>query len=426
MIPPSARRTILVVSQVYVPDPAAVGQQMADAAAELARRGHRVVVFTADRGYDDPSARYPRRELRDGVEIRRFPLSSLGKASIAVRLLGGVLFVVQAIVRGLFLRRVDTILVSTAPPMASFAAVVIALVRRARIKYWVMDLNPDQLVAMRVVAADSIPARVFDWLNRLVLRRASDVVVLDRFMAERVNRKLDVSEKLAVIPPWPHEDAGTVVAHGDNPFRARHALAGKFVVMYSGNHAPSNPLDTLLEAAKRLAGDPRLVFLFVGGGVGKRAVELAAAESPNIVSLPYQPLADLRYSLSAADVHVVSVGDAVVGIVHPCKAYGAMAVARPLLLLGPDPCHVSEIVAEHDLGWHVAHGDVSGVERVLRAMLAADAAEIAAKGARARELVQRALSKAALCGRFCDVVEHGGDPRPVSRAVPPPAPSPLP
>ena len=414
-LPP--RQTILVISQVYVPDPAAVGQQMADAAAELARRGHRVVVFTADRGYDDPTHAYPRREQLHGVEVRRFRFSSLGKGSIAVRLLGGVIFMLQAIAAGLFVRGLDTVLVSTSPPMASFAAVVIAAVRRARIKFWVMDLNPDQLVALGIVGARSVPARVFDWLNRLVLRRASDVVVLDRFMAERVNRKLDVHDKMAVIPPWPHDDAGALVAHADNPFRARHGLAGRFVVMYSGNHAPSNPLDTLLAAARRLAHEPRLLFLFVGGGLGKQAVERAAAELPNIVSLPYQPLAELRHSLSAADVHVVSVGDAVVGIVHPCKAYGAMAVSRPLLLLGPDPCHVSDLLAENDLGWHVAHGDVDGAERALRAMLAASAEELAGKGARARDLVDRALSKGALCGRFCDVVERGGAPAARTAAV---------
>jgi hypothetical protein len=31
-------------------------------------------------------------------------------------------------------------------------------------------------------------------------------------------------------------------------FRARYGLKHKFVVMYSGNHSPIHPLDTLLEA----------------------------------------------------------------------------------------------------------------------------------------------------------------------------------
>ena len=38
---PSAAKTILIISQTFVPDPASVGQHMADVAFELARRGHK-------------------------------------------------------------------------------------------------------------------------------------------------------------------------------------------------------------------------------------------------------------------------------------------------------------------------------------------------------------------------------------------------
>ncbi|WP_410963599.1 hypothetical protein, partial [Salmonella sp. SAL4455] len=46
-----SQRTVVILTQVYVPDPASLGQYMHDVAMELVRRGTRVVVFTADRGY---------------------------------------------------------------------------------------------------------------------------------------------------------------------------------------------------------------------------------------------------------------------------------------------------------------------------------------------------------------------------------------
>jgi colanic acid biosynthesis glycosyl transferase WcaI len=398
-------RTFLFLSQVYVPDPASVGQHMADAAAELVRRGHRVIVLTSDRGYDDRSVRYPRREVIDGVDVRRIPWTSFGKHSMLHRLAGGLSFTLQAIARSLLLGRLDAIVVSTTPPMVPLAALAIAALRRAAIKYWVMDLNPDQLVALGVVGESSPVVRIFDWLNRRILGRASDVVVLDRFMAARVNRKLDVGGKLTIIPPWPHEDHLEPVDHRENPFRARHGLERKLVVMYSGNHGPSNPISTILEAARRLQGMPEMVFLFVGGGVGKREVEAAA--SSNIRSLPYQPLGELRYSLSAADVHLVTVGDGVVGIVHPSKIYAALAVGRPVLLVGPEESHVGEILRERDVGWRVSQGDVDGAERILRAIAHMSPAELSARGDRGRSLMTSRFSKAALCGQFCDVVERG-------------------
>jgi glycosyltransferase involved in cell wall biosynthesis len=403
----SDERTLLVLTQVYMPDPTSVGQHIADAAAELAGRGYRVVVLTSNRGYDDPSVRYKRREAIQGVTVRRLPLSSFGKRSFALRLVGGVLFVSQAAVRGLLVRRVDAILVSTSPPMCPLAAVIISTVRRVPILYWAMDINPDQAVAVKIVSESSLAARGFNWMNRLILRRARRVVALDRFMADRLFAKYPAADKTAILPPWPHEGELAVVEREGNPFRSEHRLDGKFVLMYSGNHSPSNPLDTLLEAALRLQDVPELMFVFVGGGIGKKQVEgiIREHKPTNILSLPYQPMSDLKYSLSAADVHVVSLGDGLEGILHPCKVYGAMAVARPVLYFGPAPSHVSEILGAFDIGWRVRHGDVAGAVETIRRIHATDRDELQRMGDRARLAMEQRFSKSRLCGQFCDVVE---------------------
>ncbi|MCH8270983.1 MAG: glycosyltransferase family 4 protein [Planctomycetes bacterium] len=400
---------MLLLSQVYVPDPASVGQHLHDAAVEMVSRGWTVRVLTSARGYDDPSVRYAARETIDGVEIRRLPWSSFGKRSIKVRIVGGLSFMAQAVVRATLSRRPTCILVSTSPPMCSAAALFVSFVRRVPITYWVMDLNPDQVIAMGKVSERSLSARTLNAFNRLILGRSKSVIALDRFMAERVNSKRDVSAKLEVMPPWPHEDAMDAIEHADNPFRTAHNLNGKFVVMYSGNHSPANPISTVVEAAERLKDRADIVFMFIGGGLEKQKVEAALERgATNIVSLPYQPMSELKYSLSAADAHVVTLGDAVVGMVHPCKVYGAMAAARPILFVGPAPSHVSELIDEYKIGWRVEHGDAEGAAGVIRRMADAPESDRRDMGRRATEAIRSGLSKRALCGRFCDVIEREG------------------
>src|SRR5207244_2973591 len=177
---------------------------------------------------------------------------------------------------------------------------------------------------------------------------------------------------------------------------------------YSGNHSPANPLSTLLGAAIQLRDDADLRFLFVGGGLGKKEVEAVLAEHKlsNALSLPYQPLADLRYSLSAADVHVVSLGEEMVGIIHPCKIYGAMAVARPILFFGPRPSHISDLLDAHRIGWHVGHGDVAGAVETIRRVKSTSVAELQPMGELAQRILGESLSQDALCGRFCDALEE--------------------
>lgn len=403
----SARKTLLILSQVYPPDPAAVGQHIADAAEEMVRRGWRVVIYTSARGYDDTSQRYPRRECRNGVEVRRLPLSSFGKRSIAVRLAAQGLFLLQAVAFGLWVRGVRLVLVSTSPPFAGLGGSFIAWLRRVPLVWWVMDLNPDQMIVAGKIGPRSIPARVFDWINRTTMRRARDIVVLDRFMRDRVLAKLTVPEKIRVIPPWPHDDGLVFGPSKPNAFRTAHGLDEAFVVMYSGNHALQHPLDTLLQAAARMAEDSSLRFLFVGGGAGKAAVESRiTAGSRNILSLPYQPFAGLGESLAAADVHVVAMGDDMVGIVHPCKIYGALAVGRPILFLGPAESHAGEILAGGNFGRGLRHGDVGGVVAAIRELMALDTAAREALGREARALAGDRYSRMTALGRFCDVLER--------------------
>ena len=403
----AARKTILLLSQVYVPDPASVCQHFHDAAAELVKRGWRVRVLASARGYDDPTRRYPLRETLDGVDVRRLPFSSFGKRSIPIRLLGQSLFLAQAFMRGLFTPGLAGVLVSTSPPMCSIIAVLIATIRRQPIAYWAMDINPDQMVALGKIREGSLAARVFNWINRRILTRAKVIVALDRFMADRLRAKCDIPGKVCVLPPWPHEEALDLVDHADNPFRKAHELDGKFVVMYSGNHSPANPIDTVIEAASRLHERSDIVFMFIGGGLAKREVEQAiAAGASNIRSLPYQPMDQLRYSLSAADAHVVTIGDGVVGIVHPCKVYGAMAVARPILFVGPAPSHVADLLDKHNVGWRVEHGDVEGAVMAIEAAAALTDSDRRKLGLHACQTVAEFLSKPVLCGAFCDAAEE--------------------
>ena len=382
---------------------------MADAAARLAARGLRVVVFTANRGYNDPSSRYKSREVIDGVEIIRLPFSSFGKGSILVRVLAQSLFLLQCIVRGVFTRGLKAMLVSTSPPMCSAAAMVISSIRGAPIKYWVMDLNPDQMVEMGWIKPTSPAVKLLDWFNRRILKRATDVIALDRFMADRLLGKLDIEDKLTIIPPWPLDGHLEIINHEDNPFRQEHKLNGKFVIMYSGNHSVCTPLRTILDAALQMQDVPNVVFMFIGDGSGKKEVDDTIAEHKpnNIVSLPYQPLSQIKYSLSAADVHLVVVGPSEVGVRHPCKVYGAMALSRPILLVGPDPCHASDLVDAHQLGWHIPHGDVDGAIARIKDMVGLAHEDLQVMGDRGRDLVKSELSEEILCKRFCDIVANG-------------------
>ncbi|MGC6456060.1 MAG: glycosyltransferase family 4 protein [Coraliomargaritaceae bacterium] len=368
------RRRFLIISQVFPPDPTAVGQYLDEAAKDIAKSGADVTVLTANRGYDDPNSRYLSKENRDGIQIHRLPLSSFGKANLFMRIFAQLSFLIQCIIRGLFSYKTTDLLISTSPPMAAICAVVIGFFRKKlKVHYWVMDINPDQAVALGAFKIRHPFVQAMNWLNRRILRRADSVIALDRFMQNRLEQKLkdpikELRSTIEVIPPWPIDEHLEIVPHGANPFRKDQGWQEKFVVMHSGNHSLVHPLDTLLDAAEELRNDNRFIFAFIGGGKGKGVVDgrirkldaQFGKNGHNIISLPYQPLEKIRYSLSAADLHIVSLGNNMSGIVHPCKIYGALRLRKPILAIGPQESYLSDILIEIDRGWSVAHGDLSG------------------------------------------------------------------
>ncbi len=362
---------ITVLNQTFYPDVVASGQHLADLASGLAERGHEVTVVTGRRAYDDQAKVFAPRETWRGIRIIRVFATGFGKRAKWRRACDFATFLFSCCWRLCWLPRPDLVIAMTSPPLVSFIGAWFARLRGAQFCYWIMDLNPDEAVAAGWLASGSLAARFLERCSRFSLRNASRIVVLDHFMQKRILDKNIEPQKISVIPPWSNDADVQYDRQGREHFRKSHGLDGNFVVMYSGNHSPCHPLDTILGAAKKMAENTEIVFLFVGGGsefakVKKFALEHALS---NIRSLPYQPLSQLGGALSAADLHLVVMGDPFVGLVHPCKIYNILRIGSPLLYIGPQPSHITEIIRQVNGRLPCGTAEHGQVEQVVRQVM---------------------------------------------------------
>jgi colanic acid biosynthesis glycosyl transferase WcaI len=395
---------ILLLNQCFYPDVAATGQYLTDLALGLNERGHQVTVITADRAYDDATIRFPRRERWQGIEIKRLRTPGWGKQARWRRGLNFGSFLVAGAVRLALEPGYDVVVALTSPPLISYLASLFVRLRGGRLYCWIMDLNPDEAVAAGWLKASSVTSRVLARLLRRSLEQAEKVIVLDRFMKERVLRQGIDDQKVLVSPPWILGDEIAYDPAGREAFRSHHQLGDKFVVMYAGNHSPCHPLATLLEAAERLERRSDIAFCFVGGGSEQERVRHFAAERglKNISCLGYQPRAELPALLSAADLHVVVMGEPFVGIVHPCKIYNALAVGAPILYIGPRASHITDIAQQLGGSTRIYQAGHSDADAVVSALVAAREESFARSGGfAALELFSREM----LLARLLDVIE---------------------
>jgi colanic acid biosynthesis glycosyl transferase WcaI len=396
---------ILLLNQAFYPDHVATAQHLGELALALAQDGHEVTAVAASRGYDDPTRLYPVREEWNGVHIRRIWTPGLGKKSKLHRLIDFGVFWLNAARILLFMRRQDVTVCLTSPPLISTLGTVAAKLKGGAVVPWVMDLNPDEAVAAGWLKAGGFIERTLTFIQNWSFRQAARIIALDRFMADRLIAKGVPPQIIHTDAPWSHDQAVRFEVPAREAFRAKHGLTGKFVVMYSGNHSPCHPLDTVLAAADALKADSHIHFLFVGGGSEFKKVQSFQKDNslPNITMLPYQPMEELSGSLSSADLHLVVMGEPFVGIVHPCKIYNILTLGIPFLFVGPEQSHGGDLARslnDPNCSRMAPHGNVARVMAEIRAA--------AAIGPRPPNPAAQALagkfSHAVLCPRLIRVI----------------------
>ncbi|MFT5494895.1 MAG: colanic acid biosynthesis glycosyl transferase WcaI [Kiritimatiellia bacterium] len=363
------------------------------------KRGWQVQVLISRRNYREGR---DRPWAVDGVKVMNTPAPGGGKAGAII---GYLLF---APLKSLFAPRVDMNLFLTQPPLFFIWGYVLRLLRRQPYTILLMDLYPDVAVLDGLLKSNSLLARMLTRISRFSLCKADGVIVIGRDMAQRVS-EMGVSEaRIHLVSNWTDEHAIQPLDRGTNPFRLAHGWGDRLVLMYSGNIGISHWFDDFLELARRFSDREDLVIAVIGSGARKKEIEtfIATHQLTNLVVLPFQDQDKLAESLSAGDVHFVSLREGFEGCVVPSKTYGILAAGRPVLYQGAASGEIARMIAESDVGVVVPQGDADALEATVKAYLA-EPARAMEQGQRARALAEGSYSRATSCERFTQAIRAG-------------------
>jgi colanic acid biosynthesis glycosyl transferase WcaI len=351
---------IIFVNRFFYPDNSATAQLLTDLAFSLAESGLDVHVVTSRQRYEDPDAILCPVEGVRGVRVHRIWTSRFGRTRLIGRSLDYATFYSGAAWRLLRLAgRRDVIVAKTDPPLISVVAAFVARVTGAQLVNWLQDVFPEVAERLGVRGLEGGLGRLLRRLRDASLRQARTNVALSEGMSAYLVRRGVGHDRMRVIPNWVDDAAIAPIPHERNRMRARWGLADRFVVGYSGNMGRAHEFETILGAIARLKNEPRIVFLFIGGGnqrayleeqTKRRALSQARFE-------PYQPREALAESLGACDVHLISLRPALEGFVVPSKLYGVAAAGRPVVFIGHREGEIARILKEGNCGIVVEPGD---------------------------------------------------------------------
>lgn len=397
--------SMLVINQHYPPDTLASGQILAELAEDLVTRyGWQVDVVAGPplKLAEGQSWQWAWHEQRAGVRVLRVPSYNPERRTVGRRLWHYGSYGMYAMLRGLQARRPDIVFVMSTPPiLTGLLGWWHATLRGARFVYDIQDLFPDILQPRMVGSAPGRAAYAsLSAVAKQLERRADHVIVIGERMRSIMHTHGLSPEKVSVIPNW--ADSSAIVPLGKNTdFARRHGLAGRFVVMYSGNLGLNQDLDSVIAAADLCRDRADIVWLMVGDGESRERLQAEALRRrlTQMRFLPYQPKETLAQSLSAADVGLVTVSGGVSPFLIPSKLYGIMAAGSAVLAAVDPGSEVEDFVTRNGLGQTVAPGQPEALAQQVRRM-ADDPAGVRRCGVQARAVLEQQCSRAACTARY--------------------------
>jgi glycosyltransferase involved in cell wall biosynthesis len=380
---------------------------MSDMARRLTEAGHEVTVLTALPNYPagevfaEYRGRWLLKERLQGVKVVRTWIYATQEKAFAHRLLNYFSFVVSSSLFGPWKTGAADVIVVESPPLfLGLAAILLSMVKRAKLVFNVSDLWPESAVAMGVVRSKSL-IRLSTRLEEFLYRQSDLITGQTQGIVDNIRARFP-QKKIVLITNG--VDVNKFLAPADsehrNQLRSEFAWQEKFVVGYAGLHGLAQGLETVLQAAQRLSAPETFLFAFFGDGPEKGKLQQRAVELNlnNVRFYPSQPSGRVPAILSAFDAAVIPLRKLEIfkGAL-PSKMFEAMAAALPLVVCIDG--EAKRLVENAGAGICIEPEDATALSDAVRS-LAADRDRLRALGDNGRRYVMEHYDRQKIAERF--------------------------
>jgi hypothetical protein len=364
----AGRRRIVALADWLPPDFGAVGQYALLEARRAAAEGADVTLF----GLSSTASSEAMESLGDGrLRILRVRRPLYDRARFGRRALW-TLATDLALVRRAwrFLRRADEVRFTGSPPLLIHFLVPANRLLGRRLVYRIADFHPECLIAE--LGRTPLALRLLLARTRRLRRRVDRFEVLGECQRRRLVESGVAAERIALVPLA----SPVVIDAGTAPLPRPESLAGRVVLLYSGNFGVAHDDATFVEGYRRhhAEGSGRVALWLNATGAKADRVEARLRE----LGLPVHrsrpvPLAELARLLVTPDAHLVTLRDAFVGYVLPSKVWGCLESGKPILYVGSAASDVHRLCAAREGAERYQRaevGDPAGVAAALEAIAA--------------------------------------------------------
>lgn len=361
---------ITLLNQYYPPDLAPTASLCAGLATALANAGHEVTVLASQGGYAGP-ATAGASDPTGGVKVVRLRTPAFGKRRLVGRLIDYSCYYLRTAWALLRSPPQDVIVSLTTPPFIALTALLHRVRSRdTRLVLWNMDCYPEAAEITGCLRTGGAISRLLRRVSGLIIRRAEQIVCLDRAMAQLLQSHYGAANSplpISIVPNW--EPAALFPSPARSLSTPPGDPAAPLTVLYQGNAGMGHEFHTLADAATQLRDEP-IDFRFVGGGkwwswLGEQAANrgLRRWELNSYIAKEQVPAL-----LASVDVALITLRHDAGGVMSPSKLHSCLAAGLPILYIGPPDSNVDDCLRRYGCGGSFRNGDVAGVVQFLRGL----------------------------------------------------------
>lgn len=386
---------ILCITQYYTPDVTAAAFRMSEMAELLRRKGHEVMVVTAQ---PHKSAVGLAADGENGVyRVDVKPLGGSGVIAYLEQYLGFSWRALRVAYRLHKKHNFDVVWASSPPLFVGVTTLALQLLCRLPVVFDVRDLWPASAVDIGKIRKGSMMERLGLLLERTIYRRSSALTCVTRPIGEHVRQRTDKRIEI-VYNGVLVSGMGEVRPHPDHPR----------TICYAGNFGYAQGLDVVLEAFAKLVrteGFSDCILRFVGDGavaadLKAQAMQLGISSAVEFTGVVGKE--EAVQHLASCGVQVIPLKDAqAFEAAIPSKVFDALAVGRPIVAMLKG--EAAEIIRAAGGTEVVSPGDDDGLAAAFLKVI--DGYEPYRKAALANpDLVRRAYSREVAVDRLEQVL----------------------
>ncbi len=342
------------------------------------------------------------KESKNGVDIWRVRTFLAPNKGFLGRTINYLFFMVAAFAATIWVKTPDVVVATSPQFFCAVAGYLAGAFRRIPFVFELRDLWPESIVTVGAMKFGLL-TRLLEKVELFLYRSAARVVVVtDSFKENLVSRGVP-PRKIVVVKNGVDLGVFDPSAPIAPDIRA-HRTAGKFIVSYIGTVGLAHGLETIVEVAARLRGNPKFLFLIVGDGAEKDnvAASIARLKLDNVLLVHGVSRERVMGYYAASDLCLVTLRNKpLFRTVLPSKIFEIMGMSRPILCTVDGECR--RVIEEAGSGVFASPENVEEITRAIE-LMSNQPELLRAMGQRGRRFVERQFDRKDLAERFLRVL----------------------